>query len=99
MTEKKAKFSIEFIGFSNAGLGRYEASIALSPEYDLDVVTDFLYGEDSAKVLTLVFKPVEKKFGRRIFTLKKESETTPQGEVTLDSSHSNDSPRNEAPKT
>jgi hypothetical protein len=84
--EKKQKFSIDFIGFSSVGLGRYEATIALNPDYDIDAVIDFLYGEDSARVITLVFKPKEKQFGRRGFSLKKDWETTVQGEVTLDSS-------------
>ncbi len=86
--KKEPKFSMEFIGFSSMGsIKRVEASIALSPEYDIDMVTDFLYGEDSVRVITLVFKPVEKQFGRKGFSLKKEWETTPQGEVTLDSSN------------
>lgn len=78
---KRPKFSMDFIGFSNYG-PHVEASIALSPEYDLKFVTSFLHnGEDSARVIQLIFYPTDKKPGRRGYELQQKWEQTPNGEI------------------
>lgn len=73
MTEKKKKpeFWIEFNSFASFG-NIVEASIILSPEWDIHHVMNMLHGEDTARVLHLVFTRKEKDFGRKYLSLKEE---------------------------
>ena len=86
MSKKKPEFSLIFNCFASFG-NSVEASFILDPEFELEVVSDIHHSEENARVLTLTFRRTNsKQLGRRIFSLKKEFEQTPQGEVTFDSS-------------
>ena len=65
----KPKFSMEFVGFANYGL-TIEASIALTPEYDLKAVTSSLLFKDGGRVVTLIFRKSDKVLGRKGYSLK-----------------------------
>ena len=79
MSEKeKPKFWIDFVGFAGYGsLHRVEATLALSPEFDLNHVVSFQHSKDSARTITLVFTRKKQKLGRRGYSLKQEWEQIP----------------------
>ena len=83
MSEKKAspktkpKFWIDFVGFADYG-SMIEATLALSPEFDVSHVVDFHYSSDSARVITLCFTRKKQKLGRRGYSLKQEWEQIPE---------------------
>jgi hypothetical protein len=74
MTEKKEpKFAMDFVGFASMGsLGLVEATIALTPEYDLGGVVSSFTFKDGSRVLTLIFKLSDKQLGRKGYSLKEE---------------------------
>ena len=79
MSEKKeSKFAMDFVGFSSMGsLNQVEATIALTPDYDIvGVVSSFTY-KDGSRVLTLIFRSSDKKLGRRGYSLKEEWKQDP----------------------
>lgn len=86
MKEKKQpKFRLEFNAFASYGK-EIEASFVVSPKFELVAVSDIHHSKDTARVLNLIFRRTNsQKLGRRVFSLKKEFEQTPQGEVTFDS--------------
>ncbi len=92
MENKKPEFRLEFNCFASMG-DKIEASFIVSPEFELVAVEDMRHSEDTIRGLTLVFRRTEPhQLGRRIFScrrifsLKKEFEQLPGGEVTLDTS-------------
>jgi hypothetical protein len=72
------KFAMDFVGFASMGLNRIEASIALTPDYDLQAVVSTFIAEDGSRVLTLIFGPSDKKLGRKGYSLKEEWNQEPQ---------------------
>ena len=83
---KKPEFRLEFNCFADYGL-KVEASFIVSPEFELVGISDIRQSEDTVRVLNLVFRRTNsQQLGRRVFSLKKEFEQTPKGEVTLDTS-------------
>ena len=88
MTEKKPEFRLDFNGFATFG-NRVEASLIVSPEFELVGVTDIHHSEDTVRALTFIFQRTNPhQLGRRIFSLKKEFEQLPTGEITFDSANS-----------
>lgn len=84
MSERKQEFRIEFNCFADYGR-EIEASFIIDPTFELVFVTDMQHSPETVRVLNLVFRKVEgKKLGRRGYSLKKEWEQTPNGEVPLD---------------
>ena len=79
MNEQKKipKFWIDFVGFADYGLA-VEATISLSPEYDLTSVVNAQYDSDSARVITLNFRKRKQNLGRRGYSLKQEWEQKPK---------------------
>lgn len=91
---KKADFRLEFNAFASMG-NRIEASFVVDPTFELVAVEDMRMGEDTVRGLTLIFRRSQPhQLGRRIFTLKKEFERLPTGEVTFDSSDVNKESKN-----
>ncbi len=85
----KPEFRLEFNCFASMG-NKIEASFVVNPEFELVAVEDMRHSEDTIRGLTLVFRRTEPhQLGRRIFSLKKEYEQLPNGEVTLDTSDTN----------
>jgi hypothetical protein len=80
MPEKQTpKFAMDFVGYSSMGSIRtVEASIALTPDYDIIGVVSSLVGKDGSRVVTLIFRPSDKKLGRRGYSLKEEWEQKPR---------------------
>ena len=78
MTEEKKKFAMDFVGFSSMGSTHHiEASIALTPEYDLKGVTSSYVWKDGSRVLTLIFGLSDKELGRKGYSLKEEWKQEP----------------------
>jgi len=75
-TKRKPKFWIDFVGFADYG-SMIEATLALSPEFDVSHIVDFQYSLDSARTITLVFTRKNQKIGRRGYSLKQEWEQIP----------------------
>lgn len=74
MSEAKApKFFVQFNCFVSYGR-MVEASLIVSPKWELKLVSDHLHDVKNARVLTLVFRPTKPRKGRRIFTLKEAEE-------------------------
>lgn len=71
--EKKTKFFIEFNSFANFGI-TVEASLVISPEYNITGITEMQHSPDSARVITLIFNRRKEKLGRRGYSLKQEWE-------------------------
>lgn len=62
-----------------------EATFRINKKLELCAVGDQIYKDGDMRMLTLVFREVQKpKAGRRAFSLKKEWELTDEGEQTLD---------------
>jgi len=86
--EKKPEFRLDFNCFASFS-NRIEASFVVSPEFELVGVSDIHHSDDTVRALTLIFRRTNPhQLGRRIFTLKKEFEQLPTGEVTFDSNNS-----------
>lgn len=82
--DKEPKFAMDFVGFSSMGsLHQVEASIALTPGYDLKGVVSSFPHADGSRVLTLIFGLSDKKLGRKGYSLKEEWNQTPQQELKL----------------
>lgn len=80
--EKKApKFAMDFVGFASMGSVGVEASIALTPEWDLKSVSSTYVHKDGSRVITLFFGKSDKKLGRKGYSLKEEWSQEPKGEV------------------
>ena len=77
--KRKPKFWIDFVGFADYGLA-IEATLALSPEYDLKSVVDAQFFSDGARVINLTFRREKQNLGRRGYSLKQEWEQTPHEE-------------------
>ncbi len=75
MKKRKAKFWIDFNSFADFG-SMVEASLVISPNYDITSVVDMQYSSDSARVITLVFNRRKPRLGRRGYSLKQEWEQT-----------------------
>ena len=82
MTEqkKKPKFWIDFVGFADYGLA-VEATLTLSPEYDLTSVVNAQFSSNGSRVITLNFRRKKQILGRRGYSLKQEWEQK-SGEAT-----------------
>lgn len=74
--KKKPKFWIEFTSFADFGTA-VEASLVISPEYNITGVTDMQHSPDSARIVTLLFSRREPQLGRRGYSLKQEWEQNP----------------------
>jgi hypothetical protein len=82
--DKTPRFFLEFESFATFS-NRTETTFIVTPEWEIQVVEEAYYGEGKVKVLHLVFRKSTPQLGRRIYSLKKEFEQAPGGEVTLDS--------------
>ena len=77
-----------------------EATFRINKNFELVAVGDELYKDAECRLLTLVFKEVEKpKFARRAFSLKTEWELTNDGFQTLDTIKKEESVCGERKKT
>jgi hypothetical protein len=73
MSEKKPKFAMEFVGFTSMGsVGIVEATVALTPEYDLKAVSSTYLHKDGSRVLTLIFGRSDMKLERKGYSLHEE---------------------------
>ena len=81
MTEqkRKPKFWINFNCFADYG-STVEASLIISPEYNITAVVEMQHSPDSARAITLIFNRRKKKLGRRGYSLKQEWEQTKEGD-------------------
>ena len=72
MTAKKPKLFVDFVGYSimSETLGHAEANIVLSPDFDVKAVVSSHIVENGSRVITLVFRRVEPKLGRKGYSLK-----------------------------
>ena len=79
---EKPKFAMDFVGFSSMGTPSIvEASIALTPEYDIKAVVSSHVHKDGSRVVTLVFGRSDGKLGRKGYSLKEEWTREPQNEL------------------
>jgi len=76
--KRKPKFWIEFNSFADFGTA-VEASLVLSPEYNIIGITEMQHSSDSARVITLIFSRRKQKLGRRGYSLKQEWEQNSKG--------------------
>jgi hypothetical protein len=84
VTDKEPNFAMNFVGFAGMGsIKTVEASIALTPEYDLVGVISAYTHKDGSRVLTLIFRPSDKKLGRKGYSLKEEWKQEPQSDANL----------------
>lgn len=67
-------------------LDQYEATIVVPPQYDLAGVISSLFFRDGSRGITLHFKRIDDKLGRRGYSLKQEWEQLPRGQAQLTSS-------------
>lgn len=85
MSKKQPEFVLQFNCFAQFG-DRIEASFIVSPEFELKTVSDIRHDKGTIRALNLVFyRTNSTEVGRRVFSLKKEFEQTPDGLITLDS--------------
>jgi len=73
--KRKPKFWIDFNGFADFGV-TVEASLVISPEYNITGIVDIQHSSDSARVITVIFSRRKQKLGRRGYSLKQEWEQT-----------------------
>lgn len=73
--KRKPKFWIGFNSFADFGV-TVEASIIISPEYNITGITEMQHSPDSARAITLIFNRRKQKLGRRGYSLKQEWEQT-----------------------
>lgn len=79
---QKPKFAMDFVGFAGMGsIKTVEATIALTPDYDLVGVVSSFTSKDGSRVLTLIFRPSDGKLGRKGYSLKEEWTQEPHGNV------------------
>ena len=76
--KKKPEFAIDFNAFANYG-SMVEATLIVSPEWDVTAIVSMLHSPDSSRVITLVFNKRKREYGRRGYSLQKEWEQKPSG--------------------
>ena len=81
MSEEKTKFAMDFVGFASMGSVGIEASIAVTPEWDIKSVSSSYIHKNGSRVITLFFGKSDKKLGRKGYSLKEEWTQEPKGEV------------------
>jgi len=75
---KLPKFAMEFVGFASMGsTGHIEATIAMTPEYDIKSVSSDYVWKDGSRVIQLNFGLSDKKLGRKGYSLKEEWKQEP----------------------
>ena len=80
--KEKPKFWIDFVGFSSYP-NMVEATLALSPEFDVHHLVSFHHSKDSARTITLVFTNKKQELGRRGYSLKQEWEQIPEKKLEV----------------